>query len=126
MTNSSPVISNGTVTMMTVGGSAGSSGGYSVSTSLPSTGGKYYGTGYPTSYPGSYPYPSTTGYTCPNCGTYVYYGNYHSCYPKVIPTVIYQPVYIPQAPTDLTPLLEKLDDLTKEVKKLRKSLQNDE
>ena len=107
MTNSSPVISNGTVTMMTVGGSAGSSGG----------------SGYPTSYPGSYPYPYTTGYTCPNCGTYVYYGSYHYCYPKVIlPTVIYQPVYIPQAPTDLTPLLEKLDELTKEVKKLRKKL----
>lgn len=118
MTNSSPVVGNTTVTMMKLGSGTSSRTGY-----ISNTGGTTvpYGSSINPYYPGWY--PKTAGYTCPNCGTYVYGGYQHSCWPRpVYPTVIYQPVYIPQPPTDLTPLLEKLDDLTKEVKKLRKKL----
>ena len=124
MTNSSPVMSGSgnTYTMMRLSTGSNSAAGYTDNTAGTSAGG-YSGSTY---YPGWYPnsYPTTTGYTCTKCGTYVLNGYTHYCYPKttVYPTVIYQPVYIPQ-PTDLTPLLKKLDDLTEEVKKLRKSLQ---
>ena len=116
MTNSSPVVDSTTsYTMVKLSSGANSTVPSSSGNGQLSTGTGYYGTYYP-SYPNYSPYPYTTGYTCPRCGTYVYYGNYHSCYP----TVISYPVYIQSPPVDLTPLLEKLDELTDEVKKLRK------
>ena len=130
MTNSSPVVGTGlSYTMVKLSNDANSTVPSSSSGQLSSagyytdntTGGYGYSTGdFPTHYyPGWKPYPYypyTNGYTCPGCGTWVYYGNYHNCYPK---TVISYPVYV-QQPVDLTPLLEKLDELTEEVKKLRK------
>jgi hypothetical protein len=116
MTNSSPVVdSNISYTMVKLSSGANSTVPSSGTGQL--TSGYGYSTGdFPTHYYPWKPYTYPTGYTCPGCGAWVYYGNYHNCYPK---TVISYPVYI-QQPVDLTPLLEKLDELTEEIKKLRK------
>lgn len=115
MTNSSPVVDNNTShTMVELSSGANSTVPSSSSGRL-----SMDGYGYSTvDYPGTYPayYPSVNGYICSGCGTWVYNGNYHNCYPNI---VISYPVYV-QSPVDLTPLLEKLDELTEEIKKLRK------
>ena len=82
---------------------------------LSSSSGSYVGDYFP-GYPNSYPWSNT--YHCSKCG--VWYTGYHCCSPVVVyPTVVSYPVYV-QSPTDLTPLLEKLDELNEEIKKLRK------
>jgi len=114
MTNSSPVVDNNVSYTMVKLSSGANSTVPSSGSSAPLSNGGYYGTGDYYYYP-TYPL-YTGGYTCPGCGTWVMYGYYHNCYPK---TVISYPVYI-QQPVDFTPLLEKLDELTEEIKKLRK------
>lgn len=54
---------------------------------------------------------------CGSCGTY--YIGYHNCPYNTWPTSY--PVYY-NYPTDLTPVLEKLDELLKEIKKLNKKV----
>lgn len=68
------------------------------------------------------PYPTTTGYTCPNCKMWVYNGAYHYCsyVPNVPPTTQYH--YHTYTPQDFTSLLNKMDELLKEMKAIKKEL----
>lgn len=114
-TNSSPVVSNATYEMVSVGSSsAESSSGTGMTT------GGYYGNAIGDYYyPGYYPNytPWTNWYTCSKCGALVC--GYHNCTPPV--TVISYPVYIPAVnPIDTKALEDKLDELTEEIKRLRK------
>jgi hypothetical protein len=119
MNNSSPGIYNGTIkTVQLSSGSETNVGSTSLDSSVVGSSSGYANSVYGTFYPSYQPYPYPTGYTCPSCGVYVYYGNYHSCVPKVISYPVY--IYPQSTPVDLTPLLEKLDELTEEIKKLRK------
>ena len=94
-----------------------------IGSNIPETTGGTIGTVPISSGSGYSPYyPYSSGYICPECGMWVYYGSCHACYKPV--TVISYPVYVQPAPTDLTPLLEKLDELKKEIKKLKKLAEN--